>query len=264
MEIARLARRRESDFGQDRHVDVVTSAPMPPRRRFHPSRLPRLHPRKLLDGTAIAELRGRSGGAFVPEVRRVNIMGGNFRFLDRSGDVVATFENVDFRSSVRNAVALRGNAKIAKISLRNRFFLAELQSPLHYDPKELELSKILAHAGNGEVSGHFTMQPQAADSPFTVSVKFRNVQADRIVADAGGPSGVVQGKLEGNLEATGKTADANALTGAGEIFLRDGQVQQYSLLVALGQVLQIEELTQLHLEQAQAKYHITPGFGDDR
>ena len=58
----------------------------------------------------------------------------------------------------------------------------------------------------------------------------------------------------------GKTDDANALTGAGQIFLRDGQLQQYSLLVALGQVLQIEELTQLHLEQAQAKYHISPGL----
>ena len=58
----------------------------------------------------------------------------------------------------------------------------------------------------------------------------------------------------------GKTDDANALTGAGQIFLRDGQLQQYSLLVALGQILQIEELTQLHLEQAQAKYHISPGL----
>jgi len=37
-------------------------------------------------------------------------------------------------------------------------------------------------------------------------------------------------------------------------------VQQYSLLVALGQLLQIEELTQLQLQQAEAKYHITPGL----
>jgi hypothetical protein len=37
-------------------------------------------------------------------------------------------------------------------------------------------------------------------------------------------------------------------------------LQQYSLLVALGQVLQIEELTQLHLQEAEAKFHITPGL----
>src|SRR5262249_46334848 len=66
--------------------------------------------------------------------------------------------------------------------------------------------------------------------------------------------------LEGNFEASGKTADPEAMIGKGEILLRDGQVQQYSLLVMLGQLLQIEELTELQLQQAEAKYHITPGL----
>ncbi len=197
---------------------------------------------------------------FVPEVRRVNVTQGSFRFLDRSGNVIAVFEGVDFHSSLGNAQALRGNAKVAKVSLRDRFFLERLQSPLRYDPKELDLAKISAHVGSGDISGHFTMEPQSEDSPFTVGVTFQNIQADQIVAEAGGPKGMVQGKLEGSFEAAGKTDDANALTGAGQIFLRDGQLQQYSLLVALGQILQIEELTQLHLEQAQAKYHISPGL----
>ena len=79
------------------------------------------------------------------------------------------------------------------------------------------------------------------------------------MTEAGGPAGVVTGQLEGHLEAAGKTADTNALEGSGEIILRDGRVQQYSLLSALGQVLQIDELTQLNLEEAHAKFHITPG-----
>ena len=198
-------------------------------------------------------------GAFVPEIRRVNVTGGDFRFLDRSGKMIAAFEGVGFRSSVRNAVALRGSARVAKISLRDRFFLEQLKSPLQYDSTSLELSQISARAGDGDIMGRFSMQPQTEDSPFSVDVKFRNVQADRIVTEAGGPSGVVQGKLEGSLEATGKTADSDALTGTGEIFLRNGEVKQYNLLVALGQIFQIEELKQLPLEQAQAKYHISPG-----
>jgi hypothetical protein len=71
---------------------------------------------------------------------------------------------------------------------------------------------------------------------------------------------MVQGRVEGFLDAEGKTADSNALAGHGEIVLRDGQLQQYSLLVALGQILQIDELMQLHLEQAEVKYHISPGI----
>src|SRR6266480_3519590 len=195
-----------------------------------------------------------------PEVRRVSIKDGNFTFLDQAGGLLASFTGVNFRTSIRSASALRGDAKMAKISLRDRFFLEQLRSPLRYEPDVLELSKISARVANGEINGYFAMQPEAEDSPFTTSVKFHNVLADQIVENAGGPRGMVKGEFEGSFQASGKTADPNALAGRGEIFLRDGRVQQYSLLVLLGQILQIEELQELHLEQAEAKYHLSPGL----
>jgi hypothetical protein len=196
---------------------------------------------------------------FTPEVQRVNLVQGRFRFLDQKLQSVATFDEVDFRSNFRTSTDLRGNITIAKTSLRDRFFLQQLQSPLRYDSTELDFSQISARAGEGAISGRFTIQPQAEDSPFSVSIKFRDVQADRIIAEAGGPVGTLTGKLEGHLDASGQTADPNALAGTGEIILHDGQVRHYSLLVALGQLLQIPELQQLRLDQAQVKYHITPG-----
>jgi type II secretion system protein N len=196
----------------------------------------------------------------IPQVRSVNIVDGNFRFLDRSENLVAAFEEVNLHSSLRSATALRGSVKVAKLSLRDRFVIESLRSPVRYDEAELELAKISARAGEGDLTGRFTMKPESSNSPFALSLKFRNVKADQIIAQAGGPADILQGKLEGSLEASGSTAEADALSGTGEILLRDGQLKQYSLLVALGQVLQIEELTQLHLEQAEAKYHITPGL----
>jgi type II secretion system protein N len=196
---------------------------------------------------------------FTPEIQRVNLLHGRFRFLDEKLKSVATFDDVRFRSGFRTATDLRGDISIEKTSLRDRFFLEQLQSPLRYAPDELDFSQITARAGGGEITGRFTLLPQTEDSPFTLSIKFHDVQADRIVADAGGARGMITGQLEGHLDASGTTADPNALAGAGEIILRDGQVQQYSLLVALGQLLQIEELQQLHFDQAQVKYHINPG-----
>ena len=197
---------------------------------------------------------------FTPEIQRVNLVRGRFQFLDEKLKNVATFDDVRFRSGFRTATDLSGNISIEKTSLRDRFFLEQLQSPLRYAPDELDFSQITARAGGGEITGHFTLLPQTEDSPFTVSVKFRDVQADRIVTDAGGVSGMVTGRLEGHLNASGTTADPNSLAGAGEIILRDGQVQRYSLLVALGQLLQIEELRQLHFDQAEMRYHINPGI----
>jgi hypothetical protein len=198
--------------------------------------------------------------AVAPEVRRVSVKDGNFTFLDPTGRLVASFTGVDFRTNIRSALAFRGDAKVARVSLRDRFFLDQLRSPLRYEPDVLELSKISARVAEGEVNGYFAMQPEAEDSPFTTSIKFHDVLADQLVENAGGAKGMVKGKLEGSFQASGKTGDPEALVGQGEIFLRDGRVQQYRLLVLLGQILQIEELQELHLEQADAKYHLKPGL----
>jgi type II secretion system protein N len=196
---------------------------------------------------------------FTPAVQDVNVAHARFRFLDAKLENVATFEDVTFRSNFRSPPVLRGNIDIARTSLRDRFFLQELHSPLIYTPDRLTFSEITARAGEGHIAGNFTIQPQVEDSPFTVSIKFNEVQADKILVEAGGVPGTVTGKLEGQLDATGKTADPNALSGSGLIILRDGQVRQYSLLLALGQLLQIQELQQMRFNEAHVKYHIDPG-----
>src|SRR5438094_6823190 len=194
-----------------------------------------------------------------PEVQRVSVKNGDFTFLDHGARLIASFTGVNFRTNIRSALALHGETKIARISLRDRFFLDQLRSPLRYEPDVLELSKISARVAEGEVNGYFAIQPEAEDSPFTTNVNFHDVLADQIVGNAGGPKGMVKGKLEGTFDASGKTGQPDALTGKGEIFLREGRVQQYRLLVLLGQALQIEELQELHLEQAEAKYRLSPG-----
>src|SRR5438270_867271 len=152
--------------------------------------------------------------------------------------------------------SIRGQVRIDKIVLRDRVFLSALRSPIRYDPSELELSGITAQIAKGQLAGDFSMEPQAEDSPFTVHASFHRVQADELVAQAGGSRDMIRGILEGTFDATGKTAEPDALTGSGTILLQNGHVQQFAVLAALGQLLQIEELMQLDLEQAEAKYRL--------
>jgi type II secretion system protein N len=191
-----------------------------------------------------------------PEVRRVKLIDGSFHFLDRQSGDVALFDGVEFSSSMGDVGLLHGETRIAKIALHDRVFLSNLRAAFHYEPDALELSEIKARVARGELEGDFSMQPQAQDSPFTVHASFSRVQADQLVAEAGGSKDTVHGVLEGTLEATGKLADPNALSGMGTIALHGGHVQQFALLAAIGQVLQIEELTQLDLEEAEAKYRL--------
>jgi uncharacterized protein involved in outer membrane biogenesis len=191
-----------------------------------------------------------------PQIKKIRLSDGSFHFLDHEKRNIALFDGVQFSSSMRDVTTIRGQARVAKIVLRDRVFLSALRSPIRYDPSELQLSGITAQIAKGQLTGDFSMEPQAEDSPFTVHASFHRVQADQLVAEAGGSRETIRGILEGTLEATGKTADPDALTGSGTVVLQNGHVQQFAVLAALGQLLQIEELTQLDLEQAEAKYHL--------
>ena len=141
---------------------------------------------------------------FTPEVQRVTLKDGNFTFLDSSGRVIAKFIGLDFSSSFRTATAIKGSASVEKISLRDRFFIEDLESPLHYDPAALVFSNISAHVADGDITGRFEMGLQAPDSPFSAMVKFRELQADKLMTNAGGPAGIIQGRVEGFLDAERK------------------------------------------------------------
>ena len=191
-----------------------------------------------------------------PQIRKVRLSDGSFHFLDREKRNVALFDGVQFSSSMRDVTTIRGQVRINNIALRDRVFLSALRSPVRYNPEELALSELTAQIAKGQLTGDFSMAPQEKDSPFTVHASFHRLQADQLVAEAGGPRDIVRGVLEGTLDATGKTADPDALTGSGSILLQNGRVQQFAVLAAIGQLLQIEELTQLDLEQAEAKFHL--------
>ncbi len=191
-----------------------------------------------------------------PEVKRVKMLDGSFHFLDRANHDIALFDGAQFSSAVREASSLRGETRVAKIGLRDRFFLDNVRANLRYAPDTLTLSDITARMAKGELEGNFSMETETRNSPFSVQASFGGAQAEELVAQAGGARDIVRGVLQGTLEATGELGNAEALSGTGTIELHGGHVQQFALLAAIGQVLQIEELTQLDLAQAEAKYRL--------
>lgn len=195
-----------------------------------------------------------------PTVQHISIKNGDFTFLNSAGATFARFAGVDVRSTIDPQFVLRGDARIEQATLRDRFELTQFRTPFRYTPEKLELSKISGHAAGGDVNGNFTLAAQTPGSPYELAIKFRNLDADELVRQAGGPGGTIEGKLEGDFAGRGQAADANSFTGAGELSLRNGQMRQYNLLVTLGQIFQIEELTQLHLEEAHLKYHVDLGL----
>jgi hypothetical protein len=84
--------------------------------------------------------------------------------------------------------------------------------------------------------------------------------AIRLLKMPAGRRGMVKGRSGRKFQASGKTADPNALVGSGEIFLRDGRVQQYSLLVLLGRFYRSKGTRSFH-RASRGKISFEPGIG---
>src|SRR5207244_9502587 len=55
---------------------------------------------------------------FISEIHKVTLADGSFHFLGRANEAVANFEGVGIRSAINNASALKGNARVSRVSLR--------------------------------------------------------------------------------------------------------------------------------------------------
>ncbi len=207
----------------------------------------------------IASFSPGENAASFPQIGRVRLVNGSIHFLDQHRQAVAAFDGVDFSSEIRTGNELRGDARVAKTALRDRIFLTALRSPLRYDSVALELPKIQAQLANGTLHGLLHLQTQAPGSPFTAHLEFDKVDANELITQAGGGRDILRGRLQGTCVLSGESANPDSLTGEGTLSLQGGHVQQFAVLAAIGQLLQIDELTQLDLQQAEAKFRIANG-----
>ena len=201
----------------------------------------------------------RKRGGFEVSVSRLKISDGTFDFLDNHRKRLASLSGVDVTCPVADKEKIEGKASSEKISIKDHVFLEKLRTPFSYAGGTLLLPAISTSVADGTMNGSFKMQTDSADSPFNTSVKVQNVNLERLITEAGGPSGQVSGRFNGFLDVSGMLANAKSLSGSGQIVLENGQIQQYEFLQMLGKGLQIEELMQLTLRNAQADYRIENG-----
>jgi type II secretion system protein N len=209
--------------------------------------------------SAQAEQPPAQTGGFEVSVSRLKISDGTFDFLDNHSKRLASLSGVDVTCPVADKEKIEGKASSEKISIKDHVFLEKLRTPFSYAGGTLLLPAISTSVADGTMNGSFKMQTDSADSPFSTSVKVQNVNLDRLITEAGGTSGQVSGRFNGFLDVSGMLANAKSLSGSGQIVLMNGQIQQYEFLQMLGKGLQIEELMQLTLRNAQADYRIENG-----
>ena len=176
-----------------------------------------------------------------------------------AGRRVALFTDVNVEVPSATPDLVEGTTTCEQISFRDRLFAGDLTTHFSYSKERLALSGLNVSIADGSVAGSFVIRTSEPKSPFTADVKFEKVDLNRLVAEAGGTWNQAGGFISGFLDIYGKAGDASSINGSGQLVLTNGQVNQYEIFQVLGKLLQIEELSQLNLQQASASWRIENG-----
>jgi hypothetical protein len=197
---------------------------------------------------------------FEVSVDRFLVKNGSIELLDHTGKTLGTFSEVFLDYGLKTPERIEGLAAIGHASWADAPTLENVHTSFVYEPGPLgkfELPELTGMLAGGKVTGHFQSWPEARKSPFETGLRFEDVNLDQLAMQEGWKQGQAAGQLSGEIELAGESGRVERAEGPGKIWLRNGQLRQLELLQAIGSVLGIRELSDFHLQDAHASFHVS-------
>ncbi len=254
----------QNNDGQWKPPSVPVSAQTAPEKEVEPERQPvsAETPQPVEEPSAPAEPEKERTRLrpFEVLVNSLQIDHGSFDFFDRNQKSAASFADVNVRCPGATQNLVEGTARSGKVSIFDTVFVQDLKTSFSFSSSgRLSLPDFNSTIAGGSLCGSFWIETSQKNSPFTGKLEFAGVDLNRLIAEAGGQTGLAAGTIKGQLDLAGLTRDSRSAKGRGAITLTDGQIREYEILQMLGQALQIEELVQLKLQQSQLEFRVDDG-----
>jgi len=218
-------------------------------------------PPKAAPGTAPhaeAEQARASGWGVV--VEGFQIRNGSVELLDKEGKFKASLAGVNVTYTTLTAERLAGEVQIGRLSWADELVFEKVRTPFTYAAGELTLPELRAGLAGGTVTGKFSMQTERRKAPFALQLGVAGVDAGQLSAQMHSALGKAAGSIGGTLALHGLARDLKKAEGAGQLQIREGRLQQLELFEAIGEVLEIKELSDLKLKDGRVVFRI----GDER
>jgi hypothetical protein len=177
----------------------------------------------------------------------LEIKDGTVTMLDAKGARFALAQNVEMKAALANKEDVSAEVSAAKLDLLgNGPSFDDVRLPFHYAAGKLSFPKCEGALGGGTVTGSFSMEPKAADSPFDLQLTLDQVQLARAIKD---PEWKIRsGQLRGALTLHSTSRGLERGTGRGEIHLSQASVDSLEpLLRLIGESCHVPELANLNL-----------------
>ncbi len=194
----------------------------------------------------------------VHSIDKVRLRHGNLVFLNNKHHQVGHFEEVDLSGHVADLEHASGTVGFGKASLpRIGLMLTNCQSDFAYGRGEgLSLSNTHAQLAGGQITANYKLRTDEPSSPFTVQCQLDNVGLGQLIHESGSHVKLLEGRLQGTLQASGISDDPESRRASGQVQLVNARVRDFPIFRVLGEMLRIEDLSHMEFKQAQLDYRL--------
>ena len=191
-------------------------------------------------------------------IEKIRLRHGDLAFLNNRRRQVGHFEEVDMDGRLADPEHAAGTVEFAKVSLpRVGLMLTNFQSDFAYGHDAgLDLSHGHAQLAGGQVSADYHLHTAEPQSPFTLQCRLDNIGLGQLIHEAGSRMKLVEGRLQGELQASGLSDDPASRSASGQIQLLNARVRDFPVFRLLGEMLRIEDLSHMEFKKAQLDYRL--------
>ncbi|XHR30137.1 MAG: AsmA-like C-terminal region-containing protein [Chthoniobacteraceae bacterium] len=192
-------------------------------------------------------------------IQAIKVENATLRFIDHQGRPTVTFEGANIY--LRDPEKPEGTVAVAKTTLREGLVIDGFAAPFSYRKGGIALAPIDARIAQGTIRGSATLQPTQDLPLFTIDLLFDGVSIDGMLTQFGQEQTAQRatGTMQGSLDLYGAVGQKRSIQGIGQLKIRESRVEQVGLLEAIGKILQIEELREMQLHNAQLDLRAAEG-----
>ena len=187
-------------------------------------------------------------------VRRLAVNNGNLDWIDSSGHTLIQVESAQLELNSDKTGCGKGRIAIAKGAIAELIAFHGLQSPIELNDGLINLPALRATSGEGQLEASISLQPGHLGMPVNMKASLKSVDLANMTPEL--PSLRLAGIANGEIEFAGLALQTASINGSAQLQIENGFFKGMGLLQLVGQIFQIQELSNLKVKTATAQMTI--------
>jgi hypothetical protein len=189
-----------------------------------------------------------------PSIRRLVLNRGNLDWIDAGGHTLIQAESVQLDLNTDSTGRGSGRISIARGAVVELLSFRSLQSPIELNEGVITLPALSATSGDGQIEASLALQTRKQGTPMRLNAMLKEINLATMTEEL--PSVRFSGIANGNLEIEGLATQSSSIHGKAELRIENGFFKGLGVLQLIGQIFQINELSNLKVKSAVARMTI--------